>query len=112
MAIDPLDPQANARFGLDLLIGARQNILARGRQTGFCMLNCRPDQTPPRILGEKLTADPSRVVLRPFTPAWHPSASGPSRSAQPAGDLVQLGEDQAEDDVGPLRKAGRASGGE
>src|SRR3546814_21047686 len=90
MAIDPLDPQANARFGLDLLIGTRQNILARGRQTGFCMLNCRPEQTPLRILVDKLTADPSRAVLRPFHPAWQSTCSEPSRSAPPGGDLQRL----------------------
>src|SRR3546814_16338804 len=96
MAIDPLDPQANARFGLDLLIGARQNILARGRQTGFCMLNCRPDQTPLRILGEKLTAEPSRVVLLPFLLAWQSSVSEPSRSALLVGDLLRPYQPKAE----------------
>src|SRR3546814_19390896 len=68
------------------------------------MLNCRPDQTPLRILGEKLTADPSRVVLRPFHLAWQSSVSEPSRSAQLVGDLLRLDEDQAELELGLVWK--------
>src|SRR3546814_18601551 len=68
------------------------------------MLNCRPDQTPLRILGEKLTADPSRVVLRPFHLAWQSSVSEPSRSAQLVGDLLRLDEDQAELELGLIWK--------
>src|SRR3546814_10314427 len=68
------------------------------------MLNCRPDQTPLRILGEKLTADPSRVVLRPFHLAWQSSVSEPSRSAQLVQDLLRLDEDQAELELGLVWK--------
>ena len=68
------------------------------------MLNCRPDQTPLRILGEKLTADPSRVVLRPFHLAWQSSVSEPSRSAQLVEDLLRLDEDQAELELGLVWK--------
>ena len=68
------------------------------------MLNCRPDQTPLRILGEKLTADPSRVVLRPFHLAWQSSVSEPSRSAQLVDDLLRLDEDQAELELGLVWK--------
>ena len=46
------------------------------------MLDCRPDQSPLRILSQKLSADPSRVVLRPFHLAWQASVSEPSRAAQ------------------------------
>jgi len=60
------------------------------------MLICRPDQSPLRILKEKLNADPSRVVLRPFHLAWQASVSEPSRAAQLVGDILTLGDDQAE----------------
>jgi predicted GH43/DUF377 family glycosyl hydrolase len=60
------------------------------------MLNCRPDQSPLRILGEKLSADPSRVVLRPFHLAWQASVSEPSRAAQLVDDILRLDTDQAE----------------
>jgi len=60
------------------------------------MLICRADQSPLRILREKLTADPSRVVLRPFHLAWQASVSEPSRAAQLVTDILRLDEDQAE----------------
>lgn len=60
------------------------------------MLNCRPDQTPLRILREKLTADPSRVVLRPFHLAWQESVAETSRAALLVRDILGLDEDQAE----------------
>jgi predicted GH43/DUF377 family glycosyl hydrolase len=60
------------------------------------MLDCRPDQSPLRILGEKLSADPSRVVLRPFHLAWQASVSEPSRAAQLVDDILRLSDDQAE----------------
>lgn len=60
------------------------------------MLICRPDHSPLRILREKLTADPSRVVLRPFHLAWQASVSEPSRAAQLVADILRLDEEQAE----------------
>jgi predicted GH43/DUF377 family glycosyl hydrolase len=60
------------------------------------MLNCRPDRSPLRILGEKLNADPSRVVLRPFHLAWQASVSEPSRAAQLVDDILHLSKEQAE----------------
>jgi predicted GH43/DUF377 family glycosyl hydrolase len=60
------------------------------------MLNCRPDRSPLRILGEKLNADPSRVVLRPFHLAWQASVSEPSRAAQLVDDILRLDDGQAE----------------
>jgi predicted GH43/DUF377 family glycosyl hydrolase len=68
------------------------------------MLNCRPDQTPLRILGEKLTADPSRVVLRPFHLAWQTSVSEPSRASQLVHDILGLDDDQAELELGLIWK--------
>ncbi|APW73724.1 glycosidase [Sphingopyxis sp. MG] len=60
------------------------------------MLICRPDQSPLHILDEKLNADPSRVVLRPFHLAWQASVSEPSRAAQLVSDILTLDDDQAE----------------
>jgi predicted GH43/DUF377 family glycosyl hydrolase len=60
------------------------------------MLNCRTSQSPLRILGEKLTADPSRVVLRPFHLAWQTSVSEPSRAVQLVHDILRLDDEQAE----------------
>lgn len=59
------------------------------------MLICRPDQSPLHILDEKLNADPSRVVLRPFHLAWQASVSEPSRAAQLVSDILTLDDDQA-----------------
>ena len=60
------------------------------------MLICRPESSPLHILHEKLTADPSRVVLRPFHLAWQSNVSEPPRAAQLAADILGLDEDQAE----------------
>ncbi len=60
------------------------------------MLICRPDQSPLHILDEKLNADPSRVVLRPFHLAWQASVSEPSRAAQLVSDILTLDDDQAQ----------------
>lgn len=68
------------------------------------MLICRPEQSPLQILHEKLTADPSRVVLRPFHLAWQSTVSEPSRAAQLVADILGLGEDQAELELGLIWK--------
>ena len=68
------------------------------------MLICRPDQSPLRILHEKLTADPSRVVLRPFHLAWQSNVSEPPRAAQLVTDVLGLDEDQAELELGLIWK--------
>ena len=72
------------------------------------MLICRPDQSPLHILDEKLNADTSRVVLRPFHLAWQASVSEPSRAAQLVSDILTLDDDQAVDAISiPL--AGKSS---
>ncbi len=68
------------------------------------MLICRPEQSPLQILHEKLTADPSRVVLRPFHLAWQSNISEPPRAAQLAADILGLDEDQAELELGLIWK--------
>src|SRR3546814_11975374 len=64
------------------------------------MLICRPDQSPLHILNEKLSADPARVVLRPFHLAWASNVPEPSRAATVVADIVALDEDQAELELG------------
>lgn len=68
------------------------------------MLICRPDQSPLHILNEKLSADPARVVLRPFHLAWASNVSEPPRAAQLVADVVALDEDQAELELGLIWK--------
>ena len=68
------------------------------------MLNCRADKSPLHILGEKLTADPSRVVLRPFHLAWTTNVSEPSRAQQLVADIMKLDADQAELELGLVWK--------
>ena len=68
------------------------------------MLICRPEQSPLRILHEKLSADPSRVVLRPFHLAWQSNVSEPPRAAQLVADVLGLDEDQAELELGLIWK--------
>ena len=68
------------------------------------MLICRPEQSPLTILHEKLTADPSRVVLRPFHLAWKSNVSEPPRAAQLVSDVLSLDEDQAELELGLIWK--------
>ncbi len=68
------------------------------------MLICRPEQSPLRILDEKLTADPGRVVLRPFHLAWQSNVSEPPRAAQLVTDVLALDEDQAELELGLIWK--------
>src|SRR3546814_15049475 len=68
------------------------------------MLICRPDQSPLHILNEKLSADPARVVLRPFHLAWASNVPAPSRAAQLVADIVALDEDQAELELGLIWK--------
>src|SRR3546814_14521866 len=69
------------------------------------MLICRPDQSPLHILNEKLSADPARVVLRPFHLAWASNVPEPSRVAQLVADILALDEHQDEPDIGMDRKA-------
>ena len=68
------------------------------------MLICRPEQSPLRILHDKLSADPSRVVLRPFHLAWQSNVSEPPRAAQLVADVLGLDEDQAELELGLIWK--------
>lgn len=68
------------------------------------MLNCRADKSPLHILSEKLTADPSRVVLRPFHLAWQTNVSEPSRAQQLVADIMTLDADQAELELGLVWK--------
>jgi predicted GH43/DUF377 family glycosyl hydrolase len=68
------------------------------------MLNCRADKSPLHILGEKLTADPSRVVLRPFHLAWTTNVSEPSRAQQLVADIMKLDAEQAERELGLVWK--------
>ena len=68
------------------------------------MLICNPNHTPLHILHEKLAADPSRVVLRPFHLAWQSSVSEPSRAAQLAGDILAMDEVEAEAQLGLVWK--------
>src|SRR3546814_1572255 len=53
------------------------------------MLICRPDQSPLHILNEKLSADPARVVLRPFHLAWASNVPEP-RSEEHTSELQSL----------------------
>ena len=60
------------------------------------MRTCSPNHSPLTILDEKLRADPSRVVLRPFHLAWQSSVPEPSRAAQLVADVAALSEADAE----------------
>ncbi len=60
------------------------------------MRKCRPDQSPLRIIDQKLAADPSRVVLRPFHLTWASNSDQPSRSAHLVADIAALSEEEAE----------------
>jgi predicted GH43/DUF377 family glycosyl hydrolase len=60
------------------------------------MLNCRAVRSPLRILPEKLSADPSRVVLRPFHLAWQENVSETTRAELLVRDILGLDEDDAE----------------
>ncbi len=48
-----------------------------------------------RILEQRLHADPSRVVLRPFHLGWQGGAGGGSRAARLVEDVLSLGEAEA-----------------
>ena len=60
------------------------------------MRTCSPNHSPLTLLDEKLRADPSRVVLRPFHLAWQSSVPEPSRTAQLVADIAALSEADAE----------------
>lgn len=53
-----------------------------------------------RILDDRLHADPSRVVLRPFHLGWQGAAEGGSRAARLVADIVALSEQEAEEEYG------------
>ena len=52
-----------------------------------------PPQTPLQILDERLHADPSRVVLRPFHLGWHTRA-GIARAERLVRDILALSEEE------------------
>lgn len=56
-----------------------------------------PPGTPLRILDERLHADPSRVVIRPFHLGWHTTA-GIARAKVLVRDICELDEDAVEDE--------------
>lgn len=60
------------------------------------MLNCRAVRSPLRILGKKLSADPARVVLRPFHLAWQESVAEQTRAELLVADILGLDEEQAQ----------------
>lgn len=60
------------------------------------MLTCRAAQSPLHILGERLSADPARVVLRPFHLAWQENVTEKTRAELLVADILGLGDDQAE----------------
>ena len=51
---------------------------------------------PLHILDERLTADPSRVVLRPFHLGWQAVNAEGSRAARLVADIVSLSEEAAD----------------
>lgn len=52
--------------------------------------------TPLRILGTRLHADPSRVVLRPFYLGWQSASAPPERAERLVSDILALTDHQAE----------------
>jgi len=59
---------------------------------------------PLHILDQKLRADPSRVVLRPFHLAWKSNVDEPSRAAQLVADISSLSEEEAEFELQLIRQ--------
>lgn len=53
-----------------------------------------------RILDERLHADPSRVVLRPFHLGWQGATAQGSRAARLVEDVIALAEDEADEEYG------------
>lgn len=51
--------------------------------------------TPLRILGTRLHADPSRVVLRPFYLGWQAASAPPERAERLVKDVLALSDEQA-----------------
>ena len=66
------------------------------------MRTCSPSHSPLNILDEKLRADPSRVVLRPFYLAWQSSVPETSRAAQLVADIGALSEAEAEAELATI----------
>lgn len=64
------------------------------------MLNDRRAHTSLRILDERLYADPSRVVLRPFHLGWQSSSAQGSRAHRLVQDVIALSEDEAAEEYG------------
>jgi predicted GH43/DUF377 family glycosyl hydrolase len=61
-------------------------------------LDSETNRAPLRILDERLHADPSRVVLRPFHLGWQGPASGGSRAARLVADVLAMPEDAAREE--------------
>ena len=52
--------------------------------------------SPLRILDERLHADPSRVVLRPFHLGWQAANAGEGRALRLVSDIARLDEERVE----------------
>ena len=55
-----------------------------------------PNSSPLQILDERLHADPSRVVLRPFHLGWQAKNAPGSRAMKLVHDVAALSEEQVE----------------
>ena len=55
-------------------------------------------ETPLRILDERLHADPSRVVLRPFHLGWQATTADGSRARKLVEDITSLSEADADEE--------------
>ena len=57
-----------------------------------------PSETPLRILDERLHADPSRVVLRPFHLGWQATTADGSRARKLVDDITSLSDADADEE--------------
>ena len=57
-----------------------------------------PSETPLHILDERLHADPSRVVLRPFHLGWQATTADGSRARKLVEDITSLSEAEADEE--------------
>ena len=55
-------------------------------------------ETPLRILDERLHADPSRVVLRPFHLGWQATTADGSRARKLVDDITSLSDADADEE--------------
>ena len=62
----------------------------------------RTSHTPLRILDTRLSADPSRVVLRPFHLGWQSPGAPPERAYRLVSDVNALSDDQAKEEYGRI----------